>query len=159
MTAHEKFLTQRQRYQPVTLPQDFSDEEMVRDWTLSDTDKQEVSRYRTHSRLFIAIQLCAVRLYGRFLAEVNDLSPRIVNYLNSQLHLPPSLTINIPDREATFSEQRKNILSYLGFSRYDNEAQSQLHSWLEKQAQQGFLPDELFLRAERYLLAAKVILP
>lgn len=159
MTAHEKFLTQRQRYQPVTLPQDFSDEEMVRDWTLSDTDKQEVSRYRTHSRLFIAIQVCAVRLYGRFLAEVNDLSPRIVSYLNSQLHLPPSLTINIPDREATFSEQRKNILSYLGFSRYDDEAQSQLHSWLEKQAQQGFLPDELFLRAERYLLAAKVILP
>ncbi|WP_255360557.1 hypothetical protein [Methylobacter sp. BBA5.1] len=37
MTAHEKFLPQRQRYQPVTLPQDFSDEEMVRDWTLSDT--------------------------------------------------------------------------------------------------------------------------
>ena len=26
MTANEKFLTQRQRYQPVTLPQDFSDE-------------------------------------------------------------------------------------------------------------------------------------
>ncbi|WP_419608003.1 hypothetical protein [Thiolapillus sp.] len=25
MTANEKFLTQRQRYQPVTLPQDFSD--------------------------------------------------------------------------------------------------------------------------------------
>ncbi|WP_020157083.1 hypothetical protein [Methylobacter marinus] len=37
MTAHEKFLPQRQRYQPVTLPQDFSDEEMVRDWMLSDT--------------------------------------------------------------------------------------------------------------------------
>ena len=30
MTVNEKFLTQRQRYQPVTLPQDFSDEEMAR---------------------------------------------------------------------------------------------------------------------------------
>jgi hypothetical protein len=75
MTVNEKFLTQRQRYQPVTLPQDFSDEEMARDWTLSEADKMEVNRYRTNSRLFITIQLCAVRLYGRFLVEVNDLSP------------------------------------------------------------------------------------
>ena len=46
MTVNEKFLTQRQRYQPVTLPQDFSDEEMARDWTLSEAEKMEVNRYR-----------------------------------------------------------------------------------------------------------------
>ncbi|BBA36997.1 transposase, TnpA family [Methylocaldum marinum] len=142
MTAKEKFLTQRQRYQPVTLPQDFSDEEMARDWTLSEADKKEVNRYRTNSRLFIAIQLCAVRLYGRFLVEVNDLSPRIVSYLNSQLELPPSLTINTPDRDATFSEQRKNILTYLGFSKYDDSAQASLEKWLSKQAEQGYLVPE-----------------
>lgn len=66
---------------------------MARYWTLSDTDKKEVRKYRKSPRLFITIQQCAVRLYGRFLAEVKDLSPRIVNYLNSQLDLPPSLTI------------------------------------------------------------------
>ena len=159
MTANEKFLTQRQRYQPVTLPQDFSDEEMARDWTLSEADQKEVNRYRTNSRLFIAIQLSAVRLYGRFLVEVNDLSPRIVSYLNSQLDLPPSLTINTPDRDATFSEQRKNILTYLDFSKYDDNAQASLEKWLSKQAEQGYLPDELFLRAEQHLLSAKVILP
>lgn len=159
MAANEKFLTQRQRYQPVALPLDFSDEEMARDWTLSEDDTTEVNRYRTHSRLFIAIQLCAIRLYGRFLVEVSDLSPRIVSYLNSQLDLPPSLTINTPDRDATFSEQRKNTLAYLGFSKYDDDAQSKLQVWLEKQAQQGLLPDELFRRAERYLLTAKGILP
>jgi len=107
MTANEKFLTQRQRYHPVTLPQDFSDEEMARDWTLSEADKKEVNRYRTNSRLFIAIQLCAVRLYGRFLTEVNDLSPLIVSYLSNQLKQPPSLTIHTPERDATFSDQKK----------------------------------------------------
>jgi hypothetical protein len=106
----------------LTLSQNFSDEEMARDWTLSETDKKEVNRYRTYSRLFIAIQLCAVRLYGRFLVEVNDLSSRIVSYLNNQLELPSSLTINAPDLDATFSEQRKNILTYLGFSKYDDTA-------------------------------------
>jgi Domain of unknown function (DUF4158) len=34
-----------------------------------------------------------------------------------------------------------------------------LQTWLEKQAQQGGLPDELFLRAERYLLTERVVLP
>ncbi len=132
---------------------------MTRDWTLSAMGKQEVGKYRKNSRLFIAIQLCAVRLYGRFLGEINDLSPQIVNYLSSQLELPPSLTITVPDRDATFSEQRKNILGYLGFSKYDDGVQANLQEWLKKQAQQGFLPDELFLRAERYLLSEQVILP
>ena len=48
MTANEKFLTQRQRYQPAAFPQDFSDEEMARDWTLSEADKKEVNRWRQH---------------------------------------------------------------------------------------------------------------
>lgn len=60
MTANENFLTQWLRYQLVTLPQDFSDEEVTKDWTLSEADKKEVNRYRTSSRLFIAFQRCAV---------------------------------------------------------------------------------------------------
>lgn len=147
MTADEKFLSQRQRYRPVVLPQDFSEEEMARDWTLSKADKKEIQKYRRNSRLFIAIQLCAVRLYGRFIVEVNDLSPRIVNYLNTQLELPPAITVPEPEREATLSERRKLILSYLGFSKYDDKAQANLQTWLEKQAFQGLLPNELFLRA------------
>jgi len=65
----------------------------------------------------------------------------------------------MPYRDATFSEQRKNILAYLGFTKYDNGIQTHLQEWLEKQAAQGLLPDELFLKAERYLLSVKVILP
>jgi len=44
MTTSEGFLNQRQRYQSIKLPQDFSDEEMARDWTLSDADKKEISK-------------------------------------------------------------------------------------------------------------------
>lgn len=159
MTVNENFLTPRQRYQSMMLPQDFSDEEMARDWTLSAYDKKEINRYRTHSRLFIAIQICAIRLYGRFLFKVHDLSPRIVSYINTQLDLPPSLNVNTPVRDATFSEQRKNILVYLGFTKYDDNAKTHLEKWLSKQAEQGYLPDELFLRAEKYLLNEKIVLP
>ena len=34
MTAQEQFLSKRKRYQPIALPQHFSDEEMARDWTI-----------------------------------------------------------------------------------------------------------------------------
>ncbi len=34
-----------------------------------------------------------------------------------------------------------------------------MEKWLSKQSEQGYLPDELFLRAEQYLLNVKVILP
>jgi len=101
VTAKEQFLSNRQRYQPISLPQHFSDEEMARDWTLSESDRQEIERYRKNSRLYIAIQICAVRLYGRFLNPVHDLSPHIVDYLGQQLDLPPSLAVEVPEREAT----------------------------------------------------------
>ena len=95
MTSQEQFLSKRQRYQPISLPQHVSDEEMVKDWTLLEGDQQEIERYRKGYRLYVAIQICAVRLYGRFLNQVHDLSPDIVNYLGQQLDLPPSMTVEI----------------------------------------------------------------
>jgi hypothetical protein len=118
------------------LHQDLSDEEIAMDWTLSDADRLEIGQYRKNSRLFVAIQLCAMRLYGRFVVEANNLSPRIISYLNTQPELPPSLTIHSPSQEATFPEQRKNILGNLDFSKYDDEIEARLQTWLEKQAQQ-----------------------
>lgn len=91
MDKAEKFLSNRKRYQPISLPRDFSDEEMARDWTLSENDKQEIEKYRKSFRTLIAVQLCSIRLYGRFLRDVNELSPRIVNYINVQFNLPPTL--------------------------------------------------------------------
>ena len=88
---------------------------MARDWTLLEGDRQEIGKYRKSFRLYIAIQICAVRLYGRFLTQINDVSPRIANYLGGQLDLPPSLTVQAPEREATYLEHRQNVLKHLGF--------------------------------------------
>lgn len=159
MTTKEQFLTNQQRYQPLILPQRFSDEEMVRDWTLSRRDCQVVNKYRKQYRLGFAIQLCAMRLYGRFLNQLHDLSPRVISYLSSQLDLPPTLTVDVPEREATLLEHRNNILKYLGFQRFDDKVEADLDRWIEKHARQGLLPDELFHRAERYLLLNRIMLP
>ena len=159
MIKKEKFLSRRQRYHPVLLPKNLSDEEMARDWTLLEGDQQEIVKYRKNSRLYIAIQMRAVRLYGRFLSQVHDLSPHIINYLGRQLDLPPSLTVDVPEREATYLKHRQNILKHLGFQKFDKIIQGQFEIWLERQAKIGMLPDELFHQAEHHLLEKHVLLP
>ena len=53
MPPQEQFLSKRQRYQPLALPQHFSDEELVRNWTLVEgEDHQEIARYRKGFRLY-----------------------------------------------------------------------------------------------------------
>jgi hypothetical protein len=42
MRSKEQFLPPRTRTQPISLPQEFSHEEMVRDWTLSEEDRAEI---------------------------------------------------------------------------------------------------------------------
>ena len=155
----EKFLTNKQRYQPISLPENFSDEEMVRDWSLTVSDIVYLEKYRTDFRLNIAVQLCSIKLYGRFLNNVNDLSPRIISYLIKQLNLQPLLTIESPEREATLYEQRKSLLQYLGFRKFDDKAKADLNNWLSDQASKGYLPTQVYTRAERHLLLNRVVLP
>jgi TnpA family transposase len=159
MDKKDRFLSDKKRYRPIVLPQEFSDEEMVRDWNLSSDDQREIRQYRIDNRLFIAVQLCVVRLYGRFLKDMNDLSPRILSHLSQQLNLPPTLTIQAPPRKATYSEQRQHILSYLGFGKFNEATQAQLEVWLAHKARQGLLPQDLFERAESYLLTERILLP
>lgn len=159
MTTPEHFLSKRQRYQPIAFPQQFSDEAMVRDWTLSPRDIAEVETSRTSFRLFIALQLCAVRVYGRFLPHVHDLSPHLINYVGQQLGLPPSLAVVVPERKATYTDHRHKIMTYLGFQPFDAQAQAHLEAWIAHEARRGTLPETLFQQAEQQLLARRVLLP
>jgi TnpA family transposase len=159
METKTPVLSKRNRSPLSPVLQEFSDEEMARDWTLSGADREELGKYRTHFQLFLAVQLCAVRLYGRFLHQIHEFSPRIINYLGRQLELPPALTVAVPERKATESEQRQQLLDYLGFRKFDEESQTQLTTWLEQQARLGVLPEDLLPQAEHYLLSHRFLFP
>ena len=70
MTSKERFLSNQKRSQPISLPQEFSDEEMVRDWTLSETDQgskaqpYEIARSRPADLM----------IFDRFAREIQDFS-------------------------------------------------------------------------------------
>ena len=138
---------------------DFSDERMGIDWTLSPEDNCFLRKFRKDFRTFVAIQICIVKLYGRFLEDTNNLSPSIINYVNAQLKFPPSLTVKSPDRKATYSKQRRKILLHLSFNKFTSETRQQLTEWLKKQAVQGIMPEKLIPKATEFLLSKQIIIP
>src|ERR1017187_7127193 len=142
------------------LPEDPSEEELARDWTLSASDRAEVRRCRgdDHRRRF-AVQLGVLRQYGRFLEDYTRVPVKILNHLGRQLQLPPVLSLSTPDRPATESAQQQRIRAYLGYQPFDEETRSQLEDHLRRQVAQGVLPSELLQRAEDFLCFGKIILP
>jgi hypothetical protein len=88
----ERILSSHVRRHLLVLPEDPTDEELARCWTLSEADKREVRRCRGEdNRRRFALQLCALRTYGRFVPNHAAVPVRLLNYLGRQLELPPIL--------------------------------------------------------------------
>jgi len=106
----EVLLNPRQRSPAIHLPEDPTEEELARNWTLSPADRVEVLRCRgDDNRRRFAIQLCVLRLYGRFLGEYAAVPVRILNHISRQLRLPPVLSLERPERPATETEQQQRL--------------------------------------------------
>src|SRR5262245_52147282 len=117
------------------LPTDPSEEELIRDWTLSDRDLDEVRRCRRASnRLRFALQLCILRHYGRFVPDFSTVPVRIANHLGRQLDLAPVLFVESPGREATDLMHEQRIREYLGFQSFTPEVRQRLERELAERA-------------------------
>ena len=152
--------TGRRKRLAVLLRSDPSDDELARTWTLEASDLSELkSGFRSRYRLGNAIQVCVLRRYGRFLASLSFVSPRIVSHVAQQLGGPAPLEIPVPDREATRLQQQRRLLDIARFRRFDDDARAELEAWLVSKAQEGHLPDGLDQRAELYLLRRRILCP
>lgn len=138
---------------------EFSDEGLVKDWNLSVRDLKILGSINLEYRLYVALQLCAMRLYGRFLLEINDVSPRVFNYVGRQLHLPPTLVVKKPERKSTRASHHEKILNYLDFTIFGKLEHANLSEWLKDQIKTGILIDDLLSKSESYLLEKKIRLP
>jgi hypothetical protein len=142
------------------LPTDPSEEELVRHWTLSEGDLDEIRRCRgAGNRLRFALQLCILRRYGRFLSNFATVPARLANHLGRQLDLAPVLFVDQPVREATDLDHERRIREYLGFQKFTAEVHQQLERELAERASAGKPPTELLIQAEELLCVWKVVLP
>lgn len=150
----------RRRLPALVLPDDPSPEELLRYWTLSDRDRAEVLQCRGEAqRRRFAVQLCALRAYGRFLPEAVAAPVAMTNYLARQLELPLVLFGDIPGRLATETEHLQRIRAYLDWRPFDEEARTRLTHWLTQRATDDLPPSDLVARAEDILRAWHIVLP
>jgi hypothetical protein len=150
----------RVRRSGVLLPEDPSDEELARHWTLSESDKREVLLCRgDDNRLRFALQLCVLRWYGRFLEAEETAPVRIVNHLGAQLELPPVLFLVGGRRASTETEYAERIRRYLGFVRFHRDLQREITDWVRDRVLQGLSVEEVTQQAERWLRERCVVLP
>ena len=72
----------RSRQRGPALPEDPTEEELARDWTLLEADRVQVLRCRggEDNRRRFALQLCTLRQYGRFL-DYTSVPVRILNHI------------------------------------------------------------------------------
>ena len=139
------------------LPADPTDEELTRDWTLKADDRVEIHRCRGDAnRHRFAIQLCALRTFGRF---IDDVPVRIANHVGRQLGLPPSLFTAPSDRAATDTGHAQRIRAHLHCLPFDEQAQERLRRWLAERALTGVLGAPLLDSAAGALRSWKIELP
>jgi TnpA family transposase len=153
-------MPERPRLRGLTLPEDPSEEELARKWTLSEADRTEVLRCRgDDNRRRFALQLCVLRQYGCFLDRYQDVPVRILNHLNRQLGLMPTVSLPEHEREATESNHQQRLREYLGYRTFDEEARIVLEEHLRSRIAQGAWPEDLFNSAMDALRFWKVIPP
>ncbi|APC96158.1 Tn3 family transposase [Francisella tularensis subsp. novicida] len=141
------------------MKQKLTQELIIKNWTLSQEDLSEAKKIKSSFRLYFAIQLCSLRQTGKYIKYCSEISSDIINYLTKQLDLPPTLIVNEPSRRKTISTQRQRLLSYLQFDRYEGLIIASFESWIEAEARQGKLPNELNFEAQSFLLKNKIVLP
>src|ERR1022692_4079198 len=143
----------------VPLAEDLSEEDLARDWTLSESDLGQVFRCRgDDNRRRFAIQLCVLRRYGRFLEDFQYVPARVLNHISRQLRLPPILSLST-EREATEIGYEQRLRDYLGYQSFDTAARANLEEHLRSQLVQGRLPEELKQHAEDMLRVWLIIPP
>jgi hypothetical protein len=161
-------ITQTQPFAPVShgraprvlLPIDPTEEELARDFSLSERDMAEVRQCRgdDHRRRF-ALQLCVLRKNGRFLDNYRQVPIRILTHLNRQLELSPVMFVPETERSATEYEYQERVRRYLGWQAFDQRAQDELTRWLEVRVAEGTLSADLLQQAESLLRSWQVVLP
>ncbi len=142
------------------IPADPSEDELARHWSLSSADLAVIAQCRSpdHRRRF-ALQLCVMRVHGRFLDDYRHAPIKIVNHLSRQLGLAPVLFLDRPGRAQTEREQSLRIRRHLGLRGFDQQAAADLREWLRQGAIEGRTVADLLLRAEEKLREWRVMLP
>ena len=142
--------------------QEITDEDLAIDWTLTEVAARFILKNTRGQEptLRFAMQLCTLRITGKFIDAYNELSLKVVNYLALQLELEPMLFLSDPIHQETELKYREVIGTFLGYRPFTEETQSMLENWSVKILRSDFIAQkELTKKAKAYLKSQRIVLP
>jgi hypothetical protein len=132
---------------------------LLRDWSLTKSDLDEIQRARGLGRLWTALHLCSLRRTGRFADDPERILHEAIVHLAQQIDIHPPARLSGLLRQASDSAIRARVREHLGFVPFSADAEARLTARLAELALDGLGSAELVERAEAFLLAAHVVLP
>jgi TnpA family transposase len=131
------------------------------EWTLL---PEEINFIRENARraenlIRYAVQMCCLRLSGRFIRVYSLVSLKICNYLARQLMLEllcSGLTEPAPSTETRI---RRQISEFLEFTTFNESAQDLIKDWLSKNSELIADKKTLSVAIEKFLVKEKIMLP
>lgn len=124
-----ELLTPAQREQLLSFPTDAA--ELIRLYTLSDTDKAFIKAHRgVHNRLGVAVQLAYLRFPGRPIARGEDPQPQLLAMMAAQLKAATSAWALYAQRDETRREHVATVVKWLGLRALDLQEHRSLSHWL-----------------------------
>jgi TnpA family transposase len=136
-----------------------SEDEIVRDWSLNHLVISFVKKFRKQYQLWVYLQVCALKLFGQLLDNPNVLDSRVIGHACKSLSLEIVGTVEIPERDATKTDYKKQIFEYLNFQQF-KDAKSDFRLWLTDKVKAGsIVPEKLISEAETFLIGQKIAVP
>jgi len=142
------------------IPKDLSRAELLRYFTYSEQDRQQIFQCRgEHNQIGFALLLSGVRLTGRFPHDFDMLPRRFLQHVCQQLKLNAPLFLNYPQREPTRREHIARLREYLGSRSLAHDDQELIVRHVTERLRSGERQYELLASAEQMLRAQHIILP
>jgi TnpA family transposase len=155
-----ELLTPEQRLELVRIPGDLSEQELGKNFTLSDFDLDLIKiRRRDYNRIGFAIQLCVLRFPGWSLNDVEPIPIKVLQHLARQLNVDPDSFALYSSREATRYEHLGEIRNIYGFRNFSSSEYRTISRLLLKHAMQNGNTMYLIQTLIEELRKQKVILP
>jgi hypothetical protein len=154
------FFTAAERARLACFPEAVSPPDLMSYFALSEHDHAFLEPYRTDStRLGVALQLCAMRYLGFCPGQISAAPHDVITYLAAQLHVPSASIGGYGNRAKTRQDHMQDVLSYLGFRRFQPDDQGALQDWLLERALEHDKPTLLLQMACEHLQQQQLMRP
>ncbi|MGL4759817.1 MAG: DUF4158 domain-containing protein, partial [Patescibacteria group bacterium] len=154
------FLTNKDYTKLNSYPEDITQEDLIKYFTLTDEYKGLISQCREDfNRLGFAIQFCTLPMMGFVPDKFDKVNSEIISYLSQQLNMQIHNISSYGNVVKTKNQHLKQVLAYHRFKKFEQYKSQELEELLVKSAFYHNSPKALLLFALDWLHKEKIIRP